>query len=193
MISNFSEICPYKIGVHAFIGTGAPWILTPVEVTGRWWLSSSGSVSSCILTWQEFKSLLCQLTHQEVFKQILYTKEVEALFWHKSFHGCGKSVQLYFSPPVGIQYGIEYLLTPCVPGAIGQIIPTLQQGGIKSQCHCSVISPRHFYFLLNVILDLLFIPNDSFPHSNTHITTSCVTNIDLSLQREVKGFPILSG
>lgn len=134
MISNFREICPYKIGVHAFIGTGAPWILTPVEVTGRWWLSSSGSVSSCILTWQEFKSLLCQLTHQEVFYQILYTKKVEALFWHKSFHGCGKSVQLSFSPPVGFQYGIEYLLTPCVPGAVGQMIPTLQQGGIS----CSV-------------------------------------------------------
>lgn len=123
MISNFIEICRYKIGVHAFIGTGAPWILTPVEAAGRRWLSSSGSVSSCILTWQEFKSLLCQLTHQEVFKWILYTKKVDALFWHKSFHGCGKSVQLYFSPRVSIQYGIEYLLTPCVPGAIGRWYP----------------------------------------------------------------------
>lgn len=76
-------------------------------------------MSSCILTLQDFKSLLCQLTYQEGGIQILYSKEVQVLSRHESFHSCGKSVQLYFSPPVAIQDSIQYLLTLCVPGAIG--------------------------------------------------------------------------
>lgn len=108
-------------------------------------------MSSCILTLQDFKRLLCQLSHQEVFTQILYAKDVEALSWHKSFHSCGKSVQLYFSPPVAIQYGIQYLLTLCVSGAIGQTILTLQQSRISLSVTVQWIALGIIYWMLFLI------------------------------------------
>lgn len=119
-------------------------------------------MSSCILTLQDHKTLLCQPSHPEAFIQIVYAKEVEALSWpmgNKTFHSCWKSVQPYFTIPVATQYGISLSVT-AEWVALGIVI-------------------------VNVIVDLICIMNDLFPHSPTHTVSSYITNIDLSLQREV--------